>query len=233
MFHDDQHGTAVVVTAALHNAARVVGKELGDLRVVVSGAGAAGVAVTAMLQRAGVGDVAVGDSRGIVHAGRADLTDVKQALAASTNSRWPDRFDRRGAAGCRRVRRRVSGSRRGGGRREHGRAVHRLRAGQPRPRGPPRRRRSARRRRGHRAQRLPQPDQQRPGLPRDLPGRPDGGRRHDQRRHEAGRGRGARRRAWPNRRPRRSCRASSTPRWRRRVAAAVAAAARAEGLARR
>ncbi len=85
MFHDDQHGTAVVVTAALHNAARVVGKQLGDLRVVVSGAGAAGVAVTAMLQRAGVGDVAVGDSRGIVHAGRADLTDVKQALADSTN----------------------------------------------------------------------------------------------------------------------------------------------------
>jgi malate dehydrogenase (oxaloacetate-decarboxylating) len=85
VFHDDQHGTAVVVTAALHNAARVVGKELGDLRVVVSGAGAAGVAVTAMLQRAGVGDVAVGDSKGIVHIGRDDLTDVKSALAASTN----------------------------------------------------------------------------------------------------------------------------------------------------
>jgi malate dehydrogenase (oxaloacetate-decarboxylating) len=86
VFHDDQHGTAVVVTAALRNAARVVGKELGDLRVVVSGAGAAGVAVTAMLQRAGVGDVAVGDSRGIVHVGRDDLSDVKQALAESTNT---------------------------------------------------------------------------------------------------------------------------------------------------
>ncbi|HYN76085.1 MAG TPA: NADP-dependent malic enzyme [Candidatus Limnocylindria bacterium] len=85
VFHDDQHGTAIVVTAALTNAALVVGKQLGDLRVVVSGAGAAGIAVTAMLQQAGVGDVAVGDSKGIVHAGRDDLTDVKETLAASTN----------------------------------------------------------------------------------------------------------------------------------------------------
>ncbi len=85
VFHDDQHGTAVVVTAALRNAALVVGKDLANLRVVVSGAGAAGVAVTAMLQRAGVGDVAVGDSRGIVHAGREDLNETKQALAATTN----------------------------------------------------------------------------------------------------------------------------------------------------
>ncbi len=85
VFHDDQHGTAVVVTAALHNAARVVDKPLSDLRVVVSGAGAAGIAVTAMLQRAGVRDVAVGDSKGIVHLGRGDLTDTKRLLAETTN----------------------------------------------------------------------------------------------------------------------------------------------------
>jgi len=85
VFHDDQHGTAIVVLAALRNAARVTGRELGDLRVVVSGAGAAGVAVTHMLLGAGIGDIAVGDSKGIVHLGRGDLSEVKQALAAATN----------------------------------------------------------------------------------------------------------------------------------------------------
>src|SRR5205814_8904431 len=59
VFHDDQHGTAIVVLAALRNAARVTGRELGELRVVISGAGAAGVAVTRMLLSAGVGDIAV------------------------------------------------------------------------------------------------------------------------------------------------------------------------------
>ena len=85
VFHDDQHGTAIVVLAALRNAARVTGRELGDLRVVVSGAGAAGVAVTHMLLGAGIGEIAVGDSKGIVHLGRGDLSEVKQALAAVTN----------------------------------------------------------------------------------------------------------------------------------------------------
>ncbi len=86
VFHDDQHGTAIVVTAALRNAARLVDRKLGDLRVVVSGAGAAGVAVTRMLLAAGVGDIVVCDSRGIVHSGRDDLNPVKQQLAAETNS---------------------------------------------------------------------------------------------------------------------------------------------------
>ncbi len=85
VFHDDQHGTAVVVLAALRNAATVTGRSLGDLRVVVSGAGAAGVACTTILLAAGVGDIAVADSRGIVHAGRAGLTSVKEKLAAMTN----------------------------------------------------------------------------------------------------------------------------------------------------
>jgi malate dehydrogenase (oxaloacetate-decarboxylating) len=85
VFHDDQHGTAVVATAALRNAALLTGRDLGDLRVVVSGAGAAGVAVSKMLLAAGVGDIAVADSKGIIHAGRGDLTPVKADLAAITN----------------------------------------------------------------------------------------------------------------------------------------------------
>jgi len=85
VFHDDQHGTAIVVLAALRNAARITGRELADLRVVVSGAGAAGVAVSQIILEAGVGDIAVGDSKGIVHPGRPDLTEVKQALAGRTN----------------------------------------------------------------------------------------------------------------------------------------------------
>ena len=86
VFHDDQHGTAIVVLAALRNAARLTGRELADLRVVLAGAGAAGVACAKMLLAAGIGDIAVADSRGIVHPGRADLTAVKRALAATTNT---------------------------------------------------------------------------------------------------------------------------------------------------
>jgi malate dehydrogenase (oxaloacetate-decarboxylating) len=86
VFHDDQHGTAIVVLAALRNAARVTGRALGDLRVVVSGAGAAGVACTRILLAAGIGDIAVADSRGILHPGRDGLSPVKQDLARTTNS---------------------------------------------------------------------------------------------------------------------------------------------------
>src|SRR5205085_9212598 len=85
VFHDDQHGTAIVVLAALRNAARVTDRDLGDLRVVVSGAGAAGVAVTRILLEAGIGDIAVADSRGIVHVNRPELTDVKRDIAVTTN----------------------------------------------------------------------------------------------------------------------------------------------------
>jgi malate dehydrogenase (oxaloacetate-decarboxylating) len=85
VMHDDQHGTAIVVLAALRNAARLVDRPLADLRVVVSGAGAAGVACTRILLEAGVGDIAVADSKGVLHPGREDLTDVKRALAESTN----------------------------------------------------------------------------------------------------------------------------------------------------
>ncbi|MFG3203113.1 NADP-dependent malic enzyme [Streptomyces sp. NPDC048192] len=85
VFHDDQHGTAVVTLAALRNAARLSGREIGQLRAVISGAGAAGVAIAKMLVEAGIGDVAVADRKGVVSAGREDLTPVKRDLAGFTN----------------------------------------------------------------------------------------------------------------------------------------------------
>ena len=85
VFHDDQHGTAIVVLAALRNAARLTGRTFAGLRTVVSGAGAAGVAVTRILQGAGIRDITVADSQGVVFAGRGGLTDVKQVLALATN----------------------------------------------------------------------------------------------------------------------------------------------------
>ena len=85
VFHDDQHGTAIVVLAALLSAARVTGRDLADLRVVVSGAGAAGVAIARMLLEAGVADIAVADTRGIVSSDREDLTAVKADIASITN----------------------------------------------------------------------------------------------------------------------------------------------------
>ncbi|WP_433649188.1 NAD(P)-dependent malic enzyme [Micromonospora zamorensis] len=88
VFHDDQHGTAIVVLAALRNAATLLNRKLGDLRVAVSGAGAAGVAVTKMLIAGGVNpdQVVVCDSKGIIGRHRAELTGTKAELAAITNA---------------------------------------------------------------------------------------------------------------------------------------------------
>ncbi|MCX4389690.1 NADP-dependent malic enzyme [Micromonospora peucetia] len=88
VFHDDQHGTAIVVLAALRNAATLLDRKLGDLRVTVSGAGAAGVAVTKMLVAGGVNpdQVVVCDSKGIIGRHRSELTGAKAELAASTNA---------------------------------------------------------------------------------------------------------------------------------------------------
>ncbi|MYX34442.1 MULTISPECIES: NADP-dependent malic enzyme [unclassified Streptomyces] len=85
VFHDDQHGTAVVTLAALRNATRLTGRALGELRAVISGAGAAGVAIAKILVEAGIGDVAVTDRKGVVHAGRQDLNAAKRELATYTN----------------------------------------------------------------------------------------------------------------------------------------------------
>ncbi|WP_205471027.1 NADP-dependent malic enzyme [Nocardioides sp. SYSU D00038] len=84
VFHDDQHGTAVVALAALTNALKLTGRNPESTRVVISGAGAAGVAVAKILLEAGIKDLAVTDRKGVLHAGRDDLTPVKRALAAMT-----------------------------------------------------------------------------------------------------------------------------------------------------
>jgi malate dehydrogenase (oxaloacetate-decarboxylating) len=85
VFHDDQHGTAIVSLAALRNAARLTGKPLSEMRAVVAGAGASGVAVSRILLNAGIGDIAVSDSKGLIYKGRDGLNPVKQALARDTN----------------------------------------------------------------------------------------------------------------------------------------------------
>jgi malate dehydrogenase (oxaloacetate-decarboxylating) len=96
VFHDDQHGTAVVVLAALTNALRVVGKDLPKVRVVVSGAGAAGTAIIKLLLAQGVGDVIACDRMGALHPGLPDLNPAMRWLAEHTNT---DRYvgDVRGA----------------------------------------------------------------------------------------------------------------------------------------
>ncbi|RDI68588.1 malate dehydrogenase (oxaloacetate-decarboxylating) [Nocardia pseudobrasiliensis] len=87
VMHDDQHGTAIVVLAALNGAAKVQGRGVEGLKVVVSGAGAAGVACTNILLAAGVSDIVVLDSKGIVSRDRTDLNAVKADLAQRTNPR--------------------------------------------------------------------------------------------------------------------------------------------------
>ncbi len=83
--HDDQHATAIAVVAGLINAIKVVGKNQTDLRVVISGAGAAGSGVTRLVHAWGAGDIIVVDSRGILSSVRNDLNDEKQQLRALTN----------------------------------------------------------------------------------------------------------------------------------------------------
>jgi malate dehydrogenase (oxaloacetate-decarboxylating) len=88
VFHDDQHGTAVVVLAALENALRLTGRKMEDLRVVIAGVGAAGVAIGKILLAAGVAEVIGTDRQGAIWEGRDDLNVAKQWFAENTN---PDR----------------------------------------------------------------------------------------------------------------------------------------------
>jgi malate dehydrogenase (oxaloacetate-decarboxylating) len=85
VMHDDQHGTAIVVLAALHGAAKVLNRDMHTLRVVIAGAGAAGVACANILLAKGIADITVLDSKGIVHTGRDDLNSFKADLATRTN----------------------------------------------------------------------------------------------------------------------------------------------------
>lgn len=90
VFHDDQHGTALVVLAGLMNAARVVERKFESLRVVVNGAGAAGQAIAELLLRAGIKDITLLDSKGIIGPKRRDLDSFKQKLLQKTNPRRID-----------------------------------------------------------------------------------------------------------------------------------------------
>jgi malate dehydrogenase (oxaloacetate-decarboxylating) len=85
VFHDDQHGTAIVVVAALYNALRVVDKKIGQVKVVMAGAGAAGTAIIKLLLAAGVTDIVVADIAGVVHQGREGLAGELAWLAEHTN----------------------------------------------------------------------------------------------------------------------------------------------------
>ncbi|MFE7418213.1 NADP-dependent malic enzyme [Rhodococcus sp. NPDC057529] len=85
VMHDDQHGTAIVTLAALKGAGKVQGRDISALRVVIAGAGAAGVACANILLAAGIADITVLDSKGIVSTDRQDLNTIKADLAARTN----------------------------------------------------------------------------------------------------------------------------------------------------
>lgn len=86
IFHDDQHGTAIAVLAALKNSLKVVGKNISDIYAVVSGAGAAGIAISRILVYAGVKDVLVVDTKGIIYQGRQEnMNRIKERIAKTTN----------------------------------------------------------------------------------------------------------------------------------------------------
>ncbi|QAT49456.1 NADP-dependent malic enzyme [Caproiciproducens sp. NJN-50] len=85
VFHDDQHGTAIVVAAALINAFKVTGKKMGEAKIVINGAGAAGIAIGSLLLDMGFGNVILCDHKGAIYEGRADLNPTKQEMAAVTN----------------------------------------------------------------------------------------------------------------------------------------------------
>ncbi|MEO9884511.1 MAG: NADP-dependent malic enzyme [Balneola sp.] len=85
VFHDDQHGTAIVTLAGMFNACKLTGRKLKDLKVVINGAGAAGVAIVNLLFEAGVKEVIMCDSRGIIHKDRTDLNGTKKKMSELTN----------------------------------------------------------------------------------------------------------------------------------------------------
>ena len=85
IFHDDQHGTAVVVLAAMMNALKITGKKIDDIRVVTSGAGAAGIAIIKLLIKMGLKDVVLCDRKGAIYEGREGLNPEKEEMAKITN----------------------------------------------------------------------------------------------------------------------------------------------------
>ena len=90
VFHDDQHGTAIVVLAALYNALKLVGKELAEVKIAINGAGAAGIAIAELLRKAGAGKIVICDSKGIVSKEREDLNSKKLEFAVDEEGKLAD-----------------------------------------------------------------------------------------------------------------------------------------------
>ena len=178
VFHDDQHGTAVVVMAALFNSLKITGKPIEDLRVLVLGTGAAGIACTKMMQESGITQIIGCDRKGAISTDREDYADgsmsgIKKWFAENTNeeklSGGPNEVIEGcdlfiGLSGPGLIEARLPG--------EDERRRDRLRDGQPHPRGHAGGGRAPRPDHGHGPLRLPEPDQQRPLLPGHLPRRP-------------------------------------------------------------
>ena len=131
VMHDDQHGTAIVVLAAMMGATKALNRDMASLRVVISGVGAAGMACANILLAAGVSDMTVLDSRGILHppSGRHDPGEVRSG--AAHQPRRPVRRNGRGAEGCRRVPRAFRRHRPRRADRDDGARRHRVRTVQP------------------------------------------------------------------------------------------------------
>ena len=189
VFHDDQHGTAIISGAGLLNALEIVGKKIGEVKVVFSGAGAAAISCATHYVQLGVRreNIVMCDTKGVVYEGRTEgMNPYKARFAAKTEARTlaealvgADVFF--GLS--------VGGVRHAGNGEAHGAQADHLRAGQSRSRDLLRRRqgRAAGRHRGHRPLGLSQPGEQRPGLPVHFPRRAGRARHHHQRRDEAGR----------------------------------------------
>ena len=208
VFHDDQHGTAIITAAGLINACHLTGRKFGDIRVVVNGAGAAAIACTELIKAMGVrGDqVIMCDRKGVIHKGRTDLDQFKSAHAVETDRRTlhealngADVFLGLSAAGALKPEWVM----------EMAPEPDHLRDGQSRPRDHAARGqgRAARRDHRYRPLGLSQPGQQCSRLPVHLPRRARRARDRDQRRDEDRRGQCA----WPSWRARRCPRKSPRP----------------------
>jgi len=90
VFHDDQHGTAIVTLAAIMNYLRITSKKISDIKIVILGAGAAGISVASLLRYSGAKKIILCDSKGVIHSGRKDLNRWKQKFAVRTDARTPE-----------------------------------------------------------------------------------------------------------------------------------------------
>ena len=93
VFHDDQHGTAIVVLAALYNALKLIGKDLTDIKIVINGAGAAGIAIALLLKKAGASNIVICDSKGIISQQREDLNSNKLEFAVEARGSLADAME--------------------------------------------------------------------------------------------------------------------------------------------